>query len=141
MVQFGQSKPDGLGYIDTVDSDLMHHQYRLSVLQWKSGPARKHPTNIIAAACGKFHPVILQEASRTSPISSLRTLATRTSPSCSTRTPSSPTLWFSPSRKTPQAEVRGVWSYLSFKVCCDALHFPVLRRSHYRAPQCRGQKT
>ena len=33
MVKFGQSKPDGLSYIDTVDSDLMHHQYRLSVLQ------------------------------------------------------------------------------------------------------------
>ena len=63
MVKFGQSKPDGLGYIDTVDSDLMHHQYRLSVLQWNPGPARRNPTNIIAAACGKFHAVIFQEAS------------------------------------------------------------------------------
>ena len=26
-------------------------------------PARKHPTNIVSAACGKFHAVILQEAS------------------------------------------------------------------------------
>ena len=50
----------------------------------------------------------------TSPISSLRTLATRTSPSCSTRTPSSPTLRFSPSTKTPQAKVRWAWSYSSF---------------------------
>ena len=41
----------------------MHHQYRLSVLQWNPGPARRNPTNIIAAACGKFHAVILQEAS------------------------------------------------------------------------------
>ena len=63
MVKFGQSNPDGLGYIDTVDSHLMHHQYRLSVLQWNPGPARRNPTNIIAAACGKFHAVILQEAS------------------------------------------------------------------------------
>ena len=63
MVQFGQFKPDGLGHIDTADSDFMHHQYRLSVLQWNPGPARRHPTNIIAAACGKFHAVILQEAS------------------------------------------------------------------------------
>ena len=31
MVKFGQSKPDGIGYIDTADSDLMHHQYRLSL--------------------------------------------------------------------------------------------------------------
>ena len=66
MVKFGQSKPDGLGHIDTVDSDLMHHQYRFSVLQWNRGPTRRNPTNIIAAACGRFHaviPVILQEAS------------------------------------------------------------------------------
>ena len=62
-VKFGQSKPDGLGHIDTADSDLMHHQYRLSVLQWNPGLARKNPTNIIAAACGRFHAVILQEAS------------------------------------------------------------------------------
>ena len=63
MVKFGQSKPDGVGYIDTVDSDFMHHQFRLSVLQWIPGPARRNPTNIIAAACGKFHAVILQEVS------------------------------------------------------------------------------
>ena len=63
MVKFGQSKHDGLGYIDTVDNDLMHHQYQLSVLQWNPGPARRNPTNIIAAACGKFHAVTVQEAS------------------------------------------------------------------------------
>ena len=63
VVKFGQAKPDGLGRIDTADSDLMHHQYRLSVLQWNPGPARRNPTNIIAAACGRFHAVILQEAS------------------------------------------------------------------------------
>ena len=63
IVKFGKSKPDGLGYIDTVDSNLMHHQYRLSVLQWSPGLARRHPTNITAAACGKFHAVILLEAS------------------------------------------------------------------------------
>ena len=36
MVKFGDTKPDGLGYINTADDDLMHHQYRLSVLQWSS---------------------------------------------------------------------------------------------------------
>ena len=35
----------------------------VSVLQWNPGPARRNPTNIIAAACGGFHAVILQEAS------------------------------------------------------------------------------
>ena len=63
VVKFGQSKPDGLGHLDTADSDLMHHQYRLSVLQWNPGLARRTPTNIIAAACGRLHAVILQEAS------------------------------------------------------------------------------
>ena len=58
VVKFGQSKPDVLGCIDTVDSDLMHHQYRLFVLHWNPGLARRNPTNIIAAACGKFHAVI-----------------------------------------------------------------------------------
>ena len=59
IIKFGQSKPDGLGHIDTADSDLMHQQYRLAVLQWNPGPARRHSTNIIAAACGRFHAVIL----------------------------------------------------------------------------------
>ena len=63
LVHFGQSKPDGHGYIETADSDLMHHQFRLSLLQWDPGPARRNPTNIVSAACGKFHVVILQEAS------------------------------------------------------------------------------
>ena len=63
MVKFGQARPDGLGRIDTADSDLTQHKCRLSVLQWNPGPARRNPTNIIAAACGRFHAVILQEAS------------------------------------------------------------------------------
>ena len=63
MIHFGQSKPEGLGHIDTVDSDLMHHQFRLSLLQWNPGPARTNPANFVSAACGKFHAVILQEAS------------------------------------------------------------------------------
>ena len=63
MVSFGQPKSDKLGTIATVDSDLMHHQFRLSLLQWNPGPARRNPTNIVSAACGKFHAVLLQEAS------------------------------------------------------------------------------
>ena len=62
-VHFGQSKPEGHGGIDTADSDLMHHQFRFSLLQWNPGPARRNPTNIVSAPCGKFHAVILQEAS------------------------------------------------------------------------------
>ena len=50
-------------HVATADSDIMHHQFRLSLLQWNPGPARRNPTNIVSAACGKFHAVILQEAS------------------------------------------------------------------------------
>ena len=35
----------------------------VSVFPHLCGPARKHPTNIVSAACGKFHAVILLEAS------------------------------------------------------------------------------
>ena len=63
MINFGHSKTSGPSPIDTADSDLMHHQYRLSLLQWNPGPARRNPTNIVSAACAKFHAVILQEAS------------------------------------------------------------------------------
>ena len=63
LVHFGQSKPEGHTGLDTADSDLMHHQFRLSLLQWNPGPARKYPSNIVSAGCGKFHAVILQEAS------------------------------------------------------------------------------
>ena len=37
MVNFGQPKSSGLGPIATADSDLMHHQFRLSLLQWNPG--------------------------------------------------------------------------------------------------------
>ena len=63
MVNFGQPKSNGPGRIATADSDLMHHQFRLSLLQWNPGPARRNPSNIVSAACGRFHAVILQEAS------------------------------------------------------------------------------
>ena len=75
-----------------------------------------------------FKPVIMF---RTSLISSLRALATRTLPSCSSRTPSSPTLCSSPLRKTPQVKVRGVWSYSSFEASCDALLFLEHRLLHF----------
>ena len=59
MVSFGQAKPAGLGHIHNADSDLMHHQFRLSILHWNPGPTRRNPTQIIAATCGRFHAVIL----------------------------------------------------------------------------------
>ena len=142
LVSFGGSKP---GYIDTADSDLMHHQYRLSVYQWNPGLARRNPTNIIAAACGRFHEVILQEASDHVPHISDQFIAhtgTRTSPSCSTRTPLGPSLWFSPSKKTPQAKVRGAWYYSSFEHCRPSLAgTPTVTFCSVHHPQCCGQET
>ena len=63
MVNFGHPLSNGPGPIATADSDLMHHQFCLSLLQWNPGPARRNPSNIVSAACGGFHAVILQEAS------------------------------------------------------------------------------
>ena len=113
MVKFGQSKPDGLGRIDTADSDLMHHQYRLS-LSFSGIQARRAGTppillrRPVEGSMRLFFkkPVIMF---RTSPISSLRILATQTLLSCSTRTPLSLTLWCLPSEKTPQAKVLGAY--------------------------------
>ena len=123
MVKFGQAKPDGLGHIDTADGDIMHHQYRLSVLQWNRGPARRNPTNIIAATCGRSHAVKLQEASDHVPHITdqfLRTLATRTSPSCSTRIPLSQILRFTPSKEASTSKDTWAWFYSSFEAFCVA---------------------
>ena len=62
VVNFGHPLSNGPGPIATADSDIMH-QFRLSLLQWNPGPARRNPSNIVSAACGRFHAVILQEAS------------------------------------------------------------------------------
>ena len=63
MVNFRHHQSNGPRPIATADSDIMHHQFRLSLLQWNPGPARRNPTNIVSAACGTFHAVILQDAS------------------------------------------------------------------------------
>ena len=55
----GNPNLTGLVHIDTADSD---HQYRLCP-SVESRPGPQEPTNIIAAACGRFHAVVLQEAS------------------------------------------------------------------------------
>ena len=104
-------------------------------LSVESRPAPQAPTNLNAAACGKF-PCCYSSRSQWSCPSHLwsvhcihwqhgaRHLAQqghlRARP-----------LWFSPSRKTPQAKVPGVWSHSSFEACCDALHFLEHRRLHF----------
>ena len=108
----------------------MHHQYRLSVLQWNPGtPPISSQRLVDCFMRSSFKKPVITFL--TLLISSLRTLATRTSPSCSTRTPLSPILRFSPSTKPPQAKIHGAWFYSSFEAFCAALLFPVLRRSHF----------
>ena len=48
VVRFGLPKPAGLGFLHNADSDFMHHQFRLCVLLWNPGPARRNPTQIFA---------------------------------------------------------------------------------------------
>ena len=87
LVKFGQSKPDGLGYIDTVDSDLMHHPLSFSGIQARR--AGISPILLRRPVEGSMRLFFkkLVTMSRTSPISSLRILVTRTWLSYSTRTP------------------------------------------------------
>ena len=121
MVRFGQSQTTWTCTLHNADSDLMHHQYRLSVLQWNPGPARKNPTQILAADCGRF---ILQEASdHKSRTSSSRTQAAQTLPSRSTGTHLSLMLQSSSLPRLPQARTRGVWQLLWFGDLCAIISF------------------
>ena len=43
-------------------SDLLHAQYRLSLLQWNAGAVRRRPTQLIKAMCGAFNAVLLQDS-------------------------------------------------------------------------------
>ena len=109
MSRLSELKPSWQGHLVESVSDLMRHQYRLSVLQWNPCPTRKNPTQILPAACGRFQAVILQEAGITRRMfrsSSSRTPTATTSPSCSTRTRSD-LLRSSPSPRPPQAKTHG----------------------------------
>ena len=41
---------------------MLHAQYRLSLLQWNAGAARRQPTPLVTAMCGAFNAVLLPEA-------------------------------------------------------------------------------
>ena len=134
MVRFGQINPDGLRHTGTVDSDVMHHQHCLSVLQWTQAQREGTPptsSQRLVDGCVRLFFKKLGITSLTTPNSSLRTPAIRISPSCSTGTPLSLILRFLLSTKTPQAKVRGAWSYSSFEACCAAPHFLERRLSHF----------
>ena len=145
MVNFGQPKSNGPGPIATADSDLMHHQFRLSLLQWNP---RRHaeilPTSSLPPVVDSMQLSFRKPAtmSRTSLITSELTPTTWTLLSCSTRTLSL-TPQSSRSRPTLRAKIRGVWYYSLFALCCVVHPFwhtysHVLLGTH---PQCCGQET
>ena len=67
LTTFGKSKPCYEGVMTDDVSDLLHAQYRLSLLQWNAGTARRQPTQLVAAMCGAFDVVLLQEAADHAP--------------------------------------------------------------------------
>ena len=105
----------------------MHHQYRLSVLQWNRGPERKIPTQTRPEACGHFHPVILQEAGDLAPHVSDQYITHADGndlwPSFPTKTRSNLALRSSPPPKPPQAKTHGD--------CCDAPQLLTLPQSRF----------
>ena len=108
MVRFGPPKPSGHGNLHNADSDFMHHQYRLSVLQWNPGTPPTSSQRLVDGFMRSSYkkPVIMCHMSRTN---SWRTQVIRTSPSCSTGTHSSPTLQSLLFKQLRQARTRGVW--------------------------------
>ena len=62
LTTFGKPKPCHEGLMTDDVSDLLYAQYRLSLLQWNAGTARRQPTQLVTAICGAFNAVLLQEA-------------------------------------------------------------------------------
>ena len=110
LVTFGNPKPDFHGPLSDAQSDMLHAQYRLTLLQWNAGTARRQPTQLVTAMCGAFNAVQLQEAADHVPhfpISSTHTRTGTTWPSCSTRTRSFRTRSSTRSVKNQQARPHG----------------------------------
>ena len=62
LTTFGKPKSGFEGVMTDDVSDLLHAQYKLSLLQWNAGAARRQPTQLVTAMCGAFNAVLLQEA-------------------------------------------------------------------------------
>ena len=62
LITFGKPKSKFQDPLTDAKSDMLHAQYRLSLLQWNAGAARRQPTQLITVMFGAFHAVLLQEA-------------------------------------------------------------------------------
>ena len=126
MVRFGQTRPDGLGLIGTLDSDLCITN---TVFQFFSGSPQRggNPINIIAATCGRFHAVILQEASDHVPHITDQFIA-HTGKTDLAILLNKDTFEPDPAvfAKPPQAKIPGARFYSSFEAFCVAPLFLVL---------------
>ena len=96
--------------------------------------ARKNPTQILPAVCGRFHMWSSSKKQvtmlRSSQISSLRTLAAQTLLSCLTGARLSLVLLSPLSTNPPPARTRGGWLHWLFVDCYGAHLSRVLLRSH-----------
>ena len=134
MINFGHSKTSGPSPIATADSDIMHHQFRLSLLQWNPGPGAEtlpilSPLPVVnSMQLSSRKPVTM---SRTYLPISLRTLTTRTLPFCSTRTPLCQALLLSRLRSTLRAKILGAWCCSLSVPCFVVLLFLDHLQSHF----------
>ena len=62
LITFEKPKSKFHDPLTDAKSDMLRAQYRLSLLQWNAGAARRQPTQLITVMCGAFHAVLLQEA-------------------------------------------------------------------------------
>ena len=134
MINFGHSKTNGPSPISTADSDIMHHQFRLSLLQWNPGPARRNPPILSLLPVANSMQLFSRKPasmSRTSLNISLRTLTTRISPFCSTRTPLNQTLSSSRLRLNLRAKILGAWCCSLSVPCFVVLPFLDHLPSHF----------
>ena len=133
MLNFGHSKTCGPSHVATADSDIMHHQFRLSILQWNPRLAE------ILTTLSLLHVVNSMQLSSRKPVTMfrtflpifLRTLTTRTSPFCSTRTPSSQTLSLPRLRSNLRAKILGAWCCSLSVLCSVVLRFLGHPQSHF----------
>ena len=55
LTTFGKPKSCFEGVMTDDVRDLLHAQYKLSLLQWNAGAARRQPTQLVTAMCGAFN--------------------------------------------------------------------------------------
>ena len=134
MSRLAEAKSSWQGTLVNSVSDLMHHQYRLSVPQWNPGPARKNPTHILAAPAGDFTRLSFKKPGTTSGESrtnSSRTPKATTSPSCSTQDTFEPDAAVSISEASSSKDTRRMAALVLRGLLRRPSHFRLSERSRF----------